>query len=124
MAGEVVATAVFGLLSSRLDFFAAHRAAHARLKRLLHEIWVDEVGHVAFLRAQLGPVELQGARNLLPLVARAALWELPPLTNLGITPKRVVDELATGIALPEEMAWVDRQFGAELPQKGLARALP
>ncbi len=111
MAGEVVATAVFRLLSSRLDLFAENGAAQARLSQLLHEIWVDEVGHVAFLRAQLGPLELEGAKRLLPVVARAALWELPPLMNLGITPNRIVDELSLGIALPDEMTWLDRPIG-------------
>ena len=113
MAGEIVATAVFRLLYRRLDLFASNPAAHARMCELLRAIWIDEIGHVAFLRAQLGPVALAVAWALLPLVAIAVLRDLPPLVELGITPRRILESLRNGIEIPSEITWVPQESVAE-----------
>ena len=107
MAGEVVATVVFALLAARLDLFAERPVVQRRLEDLLHQILVDEVGHVAFLRAQLGPITLAIVKRMLPVVAMAALWELPPLRNLGITTRQVLSVLREGVPMPRGMEWID-----------------
>lgn len=107
MAGEIVATAVFRLLHSQLGLFAEDPAVHARLRDLIREIWVDEVLHVAYLRALLGAPGMTAVRLLLPQVARAVLRDVPQLINLGCTPERVLAELENGIEIPVEIDWLE-----------------
>jgi hypothetical protein len=124
MAGEVVATAVFRILYARLELFAAHPEAHARLRQIVREVWADEIGHVGFLRAQLGQGALVAVRLLLPIVAAAVLRDLPPLVELGITRSRILDDLRSGIELPSEMAWLEESaFAApSVVAQGLSHA--
>ena len=106
MAGETVATAVFRLLHARADLFEAHPEVRDRVQQLLRDIWIDEVGHVAFLRAQLGRLGLLASRALLPVVARTVLHQLPPLPHLGIDAGRILAALRDGIEVPPEMSWL------------------
>jgi hypothetical protein len=115
MAGELVGTAVFRHLAARLDLFDERPDVRETLRALLDEIWIDEVGHVAYLRAQLGPIALAAVRTLLPLVVLGVIKDLPPLRQLGMTAKALMDSLREGVEIPPGATWIepDRSIGAE-----------
>lgn len=83
LCGEVIGVAVFSLLLEKArELFAEQPAVIARLELLFGQIMVDEVGHVHFVRSQLGPRRLFLARLLLPLVARGLLADSPEVVRL------------------------------------------
>jgi hypothetical protein len=106
MAGEIVGTAVFQLLHAHVGLFAADPAVRDRLRALIREIWIDEVLHVAYLRAHLGAPGLAAVRALVPLVARAVLRDVPQLRKLGCTPHQILCGLQRGVAIPDEIEWL------------------
>lgn len=68
------------------ELFGTDTDVGRRLQALLGEILIDELGHVAFLRASLGPVRLTVARWLSQLIAPTLYKALPAnlaLFNLG-----------------------------------------
>jgi hypothetical protein len=77
-----------------------------RAVALLEQILIDEVGHVAYCRAKLGPLGISAARMLLDGVMKALLADIPEFGMLFGAPeieRRVrefdLSELAAG--LPE-----------------------
>jgi hypothetical protein len=114
MAGEIVGTAVFRLLHAHLGLFASEPAVQARLRDLIREIWLDEVLHVAYLRAHLGAAGLAAVKLLIPQVARAVLRDVPQLRTLGCTAQRILEELRGGIEIPAEIDWLVPDNAPEL----------
>jgi hypothetical protein len=106
MAGEIVGAAVFGILHSRTPLFAANPAVEARLRDLLHEIWLDESIHVSYLSAQNNRVGLAVVRALVPIVAYVLLADLPPLRNIGITARGILEWIRGGVPIPCEVRWL------------------
>lgn len=83
LCGEIIGVATFMLLRERAAaLFADEPAPALRLRDLLTQILVDEVGHVYYLRSQLGPVRLAIARRLLPVIARVMTRDLPEAMRL------------------------------------------
>jgi hypothetical protein len=106
-AGEVLGSEVFKLLRERVEVFAEEPEAEARLDYLLNEIWIDEVFHVAYLRAKLGPIGIRVARLLLPLIAIAVFRMVPQGFRIGLTRRAVLDRIRrTGIEIPPGMKWM------------------
>lgn len=64
------------------ELFGTDTEVGRRVQALLGEILVDELGHVAFLRASLGPVRLTVARWLSQLLAPSLYKALP--ANLAL----------------------------------------
>lgn len=120
MAGEIVGTAVFRLLHANLGLFAEDPAVHARLRDLIREIWLDEVLHVAYLRAHLGGAALAAVRLMIPQVARAVLRDVPQLRSLGCTAARILAELRNGIEIPAEIDWLEPD-AVHAPAEGVAQ---
>lgn len=108
MAGETVGAAVFRMLYERVDLFAAHPGAQARMRELLREIWIDEVLHVAFLRTQVGRVGLALVRALVPFVASSVLAGMQPLRGIGVTAREIRASLAHGLRMPSELGWLEQ----------------
>jgi hypothetical protein len=81
--GEVVGTVCFQVLFDNVDLFAAEPKVMQRLRLLVQEILVDELGHVAYCRARLGPKMLRLAHSLLPLVARTLMGDGPEYVQLA-----------------------------------------
>lgn len=106
MAAETIGTEVFRVLSARCDVFSATPEVASRLQALAHEIWVDEFLHIAFYRAQLGPVALRVARVIVPVIARAVLRNVPQLADFGCSRSSLVQFLDRGIEVPPEVDWV------------------
>ena len=83
LCAELTASVAFRLL---LDegrvLFAGQPALWDRVRTLLEQIMVDEVGHVAYCRVRLGRTGLAIARALLPAVARSLLSDQRELARL------------------------------------------
>src|SRR4030095_7034313 len=76
-AGEIVGTEVFNVLRENAHLYGAEAEVEERLSLLLTEIWTDEVGHAAYLRAKIGLLGIRIARRLVPLFTRALLRAVP-----------------------------------------------
>jgi len=107
MAGEMVGAAVFGILHSRTSLFREKPVVEARLRSILHEIWLDESIHISYLRAQNGRLGLAVVRALFPVVAWVLLADMPPLRNLGITMRGLLEWTRDGVPIPPEVAWLE-----------------
>jgi hypothetical protein len=79
MSSEVAGVALFRVLRdhARVMFKDQPEEARARVDALMQQILVDEVGHVHFVRSQLGPVRLWIAKKMLPFLARYFMIDLP-----------------------------------------------
>lgn len=106
MAGELVGTTVFRILHEHTGLFAEQPEVEAHLAGLIRQIWIDEVLHVAYLRALLGPVGLLAVRAALPVVAWAVLRDVPQLRKLGCSTRQIVDAALAGISIPDEIEWL------------------
>jgi hypothetical protein len=106
MAGELVGCAVFRILNENTRLFAAQAEVELHLQKLMRTIWIDEVLHVAYLRALLGRIGLLFVRAMLPVVAWSVLREVPQLRNLGCRPRRIVESALAGIDIPDEIDWM------------------
>lgn len=107
LCGEVLGSVVFQILRESCHVFSEQPEVEARLHALLTEIWTDELGHVAFLRARLGPWAVRAARALAPLVATALMKDVPQLRQLGCDRRELLGRLRAGLELPPEMAWME-----------------
>jgi hypothetical protein len=115
MAGEIVGAAVFGILHSRASLFRERPAVEARLRSILHEIWLDESVHISYLRAQNGRLGLALVRALFPIVAWLLLADMPPLRNLGITMRGLLEWTRSGVPIPSEVAWLEGRGEEPIP---------
>jgi hypothetical protein len=106
LCGEVLGSTVFKLLRDNCDLFAADPAVEARLHSLLSEIWLDEVLHVAYLRARLGPRSLRAAQALLPLVVTILMKDVPQLRDLGCDPAELLARVRAGLEIPDAVDWM------------------
>ncbi|HNN98077.1 MAG TPA: hypothetical protein PKI03_37695 [Pseudomonadota bacterium] len=80
LCGEIIGVATFLLfLQSARTLCADQPQARARLEFIIKEILTDEIGHVLFLRSQLGPFRLALARGLLPIIARVLIAGYPEM---------------------------------------------
>ena len=74
LCAKFAATVTFRLLLDEGRALFGHRKElWGRVSTLLEQIMVDEVGHVAYCRARLGPVGLAAAKSLLPTIANSLL---------------------------------------------------
>ena len=112
LAGECVGAALFRRLIDSLGACGFAAPEEARLRMLIREIWVDEILHVAFLRAVLSRAGLLLARALLPVVAVGVFRQVPDLRNIGCTPRAILADLKIGLPVPDELSWL--QTGSEL----------
>lgn len=78
LAAEVAGVAAFRLLRDKAaELFADQPEPLKRIHELFQQILVDEVGHVHYVRSQLGPVRLWIAKKILPLVAYGFIYDMP-----------------------------------------------
>jgi hypothetical protein len=105
LCGEVLGCTVFRLLADMSDVLPDEPEVARRIRLLMDEIAVDEVFHVLYCRARIGPVALRAARALLPCVALGLLSGVPELRELGLTPRAVMRRLRREIEFPPELGW-------------------
>jgi hypothetical protein len=106
LCGEVLGSTVFMLLRDNCNLFAADPAVEARLHSLLSEICLDEVLHVAYLRARLGPRSLRASRALLPLVVATLMKDVPQLRDLGFDTAELLARVRAGLEIPDAVDWM------------------
>ena len=108
LAGEVLGSEVFKLLRERIGVFSEEPEVEERVGALLREIWIDEVFHVAYLRAKVGPIGIRLARWLLPLITVSVFNGVPQGHRLGLTRKAVLERIRGGIEIPPDNDWMQR----------------
>lgn len=107
LAGEVVGAVFFRVLLERCEVFRADPACEERLRELIHEIVVDETGHVAFCRARVDESLLPVARFLAPRVAAGLLRDIPEFARLGGGRNAVLDRVRAALPVPESVGWLE-----------------
>ncbi|MEM7411560.1 MAG: hypothetical protein AAF430_15110 [Myxococcota bacterium] len=105
-AGEVLGSVVFQLLLESVEHFSEEPEVEERVRSLLTEIWIDEVGHVAYLRAKMGPMGVQIARALLPMIAASLFKDVPANNAIGLHRERVMERLRDGVPVPPGFGWM------------------
>jgi hypothetical protein len=83
LCGELFGAVAFEVLWESADVFAEQPAVLERLRLLVREILIDELGHVAFGHAMLGRAGLLATRALFPTVASYFLRDLPEFAILA-----------------------------------------
>lgn len=120
---EVVGTVLFAALARKArELVDPATATGGRIVSLIEEILVDEVGHVAFARAQLGPVRLWIAKQTVRALAGAMYRATPAIRALFDT--EALAEAAINLDLSTLPAHIRaRAFMVEAPvATGLAPA--
>lgn len=107
LAGEAVASVALKVLRDSTHLFSSDPEVEERLRSLLHEIWTDEVFHVAFLRARLRPLAVRIARLILPGVASALLKDVPYLRDLGCSQEELVVRARSAVEIPPGVKWME-----------------
>jgi hypothetical protein len=107
LCGEVLGSTVFKLILEHCSLFSEQPAVETRLRSLIGQIWRDEVLHVAWLRARLGPWALATARRLMPSVVAGLMRDVPQLVELGCDGAELMRRLAGGIELPPGLGWIE-----------------
>lgn len=75
---EIAGVAAFRLLRDKAyELFDDQPESLKRIGELFQQILVDEVGHVHYVRSQLGPARLRVAKTILPTVARGFISDMP-----------------------------------------------
>ncbi len=77
LCGELFGCVAFQVLWESTTIFADQPEVMRRLQLLVREILIDELGHVAFGHAMLGPTGLVAVRALYPIIASYFLKDLP-----------------------------------------------
>ncbi|MFI5318276.1 MAG: hypothetical protein ACHQ6V_01750 [Myxococcota bacterium] len=106
LAGECVGASLFRRLHDALPECGFAAKEERRLRELIREIWLDEVLHVAFLRASLSRAGLLISRGLLPLIAFGVFQQVPDLAALGCSARAILGDLRAGIPIPRELGWL------------------
>jgi hypothetical protein len=107
LASEVLGILLFlNLLEKNREVLRHDPELRDGIEERLCEIITDELGHVSFNRALLGPVGMVEARMLLPVVAVSMSGIFPELNVLGSMARASTDEVAglvSGRRLPEQV---------------------
>jgi len=114
-AAEMMGCVMFRALRDRgVALFAEEPAVAARIRLLYDEILGDEIGHVGYIAARLGPARRSVLRGLYRVLTRSAAAGLPELAALF--GRRALAEHFRAPFCLEEMA-------SELPGRAYAAAL-
>jgi hypothetical protein len=82
LCGELFGSVAFQMLWERIDLFDDDPPAAARLRDLVREILIDEMGHAAYGHAMLGAAGIATVRTFAPLVSSYFLADLPEFAYL------------------------------------------
>jgi hypothetical protein len=83
MLGEFFGCVAFQVLWEAADCFQAQPVVFERIRLLVREILVDEMGHVAYAHSKLGAPSLALVKSLMPLVARYFMRDIPEFEVLA-----------------------------------------
>jgi hypothetical protein len=93
LCGELFGCVAFQVLWEAVDAFASEPAVFERLRLLVREILIDELGHVAYGHAMLGPAGLAVARALAPTAAAYLLRDVPEFWMLAGDRKKFLERV-------------------------------
>lgn len=96
---EVVGVHTFQLMLDNVGLFSDDPLLEKNLENLISEILNDEVGHVVYCRSQLGPNSMKLAKQLVGLMGRRILSEIPEIGILVGGNDRFLAELKQPIRL-------------------------
>jgi len=82
LCGELFGSVAFQMLWEKIDLFDDDPEAAARLRLLVREILIDEMGHAAYGHAMLGAGGIATVRALSPVVSSYFLSDLPEFAYL------------------------------------------
>jgi hypothetical protein len=94
LCGELYGSVCFKVMWETTDLFSEQPEVRERLRTLVREIWVDEIGHVAYARARLGPVRLGMARAMFPIMTRSLMEQLPEFSLLAGGTDKLLERVA------------------------------
>jgi hypothetical protein len=107
LAAEILAVLMFLNLIEKSRLVLRHDPElRDSVEERLCEILTDELGHVSYNRALIGPIGMVQARALLPMVAIGLSGVFPEMNALGTMSSASGDEvtsLAMGARLPEQV---------------------
>ena len=107
LAAEVLGVLMFTNLLEKTRVVLAHDPElRDSVEERICEIMTDEIGHVSYNRACVGPVGMMQARALLPMVAVGLSGVFPEMRALGTMSSASSGEVAalsTGARLPEQV---------------------
>jgi hypothetical protein len=106
LCGEVMGAVVFQLLLDTSHVFRGEPQVEERLRWILREVLIDEIGHITFSRARLSDEMLPLARRLMPAVARALVRSMSELALLAGGEQRVLERVRLGPRLAPETPWL------------------
>jgi hypothetical protein len=115
LCGEVMGAVVFQLLLDTSHVFRAEPEVEARLRWIVREVLVDEIGHISFSRARLEPDMLRVARRMLPWVARTLVRSMSELALLAGGAERVLERVCAGPVAEMETPWLAGESQANFP---------
>ncbi len=116
MCAEVAGVAVFKLLAVKAaELFPDQEGPQRRIQELMQQILVDEVGHVHYVRSQLGPLRLLLCRLIMPLFVPMFTKDIPELSLL-FGRKRLMREILRA-DVDGASAWYADRFVPAAPKK-------
>ena len=83
LTSEIVGCVFFALLLENIACFDEGPEVRERLRALMRDILIDEIGHVAYCRSGLSNPEIAFARALLPLMQRTLLNDMPEYVQIA-----------------------------------------
>jgi hypothetical protein len=96
LAGEIIGVIAFtNLLDVTRRVLRGAPVVRDAIEERLHEILIDEIGHVSFLRLCMSEVALTQTKRLLPLVAFGVARGVPEVAVLGAGPTAPLECVAT-----------------------------
>jgi hypothetical protein len=106
LCGEVMGAVIFQLLLDTVHVFHRDPEVEERMRWIVREVLIDEIGHITFSRARLSDGMLRLARRMMPSVARALARSMSEVVLLAGGAERLFERVRTGPMLEPETKWL------------------
>jgi len=106
LCGELMGAVIFQLLLDTAHVFRADPEVEQRMRWIVREVLIDEIGHITFSRARLPDEMLSLARRMMPSVARTLARSMSELVLLAGGAERLFERVRSGPRLEPETPWL------------------